>query len=200
MGVVYLKKVSINGNDYYYLFHTIREGEKFRKVSKYIGKEIPNEIEEIKKDFLAQIKSQPLASEDDGKVNVIEVLHDLQEKEGYLSRDSMMKLAKEFDIPGVDIYGVATFYSLFKLKKPGQYRVAICTGTACHVKGSDKLLAALEESLKIRRGETSKDGKVTLEAVNCIGACAKAPAMMVNDIVYGELTDESMKKIVQSLK
>ena len=112
----------------------------------------------------------------------------------------MIKLSKEFDVPGVKIYGVATFYSMFRLTKSGKHKIAICTGTACHVKDSGKLLTYLEELLGIKKGETTSDCKFTLEGVNCIGACAKAPAMMIDDIVYGELDKKQIKEIIGSLK
>ena len=157
------------------------------------------ELRRIKKEFLAEIKNKPKENEEK-KPNVVAILQDLQEKEGYLSKESMMELSKESGIPGVDIYGVVTFYSMFKLKQQGKYKVAICTGTACHVKNSDFLLKYLEELLDIKTGETTKDGKFTLEAVNCIGACAKAPAMMINEEVFGELTKEKTKEIIDNLK
>ena len=194
----YLKKVTINNNEYYYLFHTVRDKDKFRKVSKYIGKEIPKDIEKIKKEFLAEIKKQPkpVTVPD---YNVVQLLQDLQEKEGYLSKEAMIKLSKEMNIPAVFVCGVATFYSMFKLKKLGKYKISICSGTACHVKNSFLLLNYLEGLLGVKVGETTQDHKFTLEAVNCIGACAKAPAMMINDEVYGELTKGKVKKIIEEL-
>ncbi|MBU0615849.1 MAG: NAD(P)H-dependent oxidoreductase subunit E [Nanoarchaeota archaeon] len=132
--------------------------------------------------------------------NIVALLQDLQEKEGYLSKESMIKLSQELDIPGTDIFGVATFYSQFKLKKRGKFIVSICSGTACHVKNSNSLLKFLEELLEIKPGETTKDGNITLECVNCIGACAKAPAVMINDEVFGDLTKIKLKKIIKELK
>ncbi len=199
----YLKKVKIKGNEYFYLFHTVRDGDKFKKISKYIGKEKPSakEVESLKKEFISEIKKKPVEEIiQRRKPNVVAILQDLQQKEGYLSKDSMVKISKEMGIPGVDIYGVATFYSQFRLTQQGKYKISICTGTACHVKGSGKLLEFVETLLGIKTGQTTKDGKFTLERVNCIGACAKAPAMMINNEVYGQLTEDKVKKIIKGLK
>jgi NADH-quinone oxidoreductase E subunit len=198
----YLKKVNIKGHDYFYLFHTVRQGDKFKKLSRYIGKKepIPEQLMKIKQKFLEEIKSTESGDKEPEKMNVVEILQDLQEKEGYLSKDSMINLAKEMDIPAVNLIGVATFYSMFKLTKSGKHKVSVCTGTACHVNGSEKLIEYLEELLKVKRGETTPDGNITLEVVNCIGACAKAPAMMVDNIVHGQLTKEDVKSIVEDLK
>ncbi len=199
--MAYLKKVNINNNDYFYLFHTIREGDKFRKVSKYIGKEEPSpaELDRLKMEFEAEIKNKPIL-EERKKPNVVAILQDLQDKEGYLSKQSMISLSKKLDIPGIDLYGVATFYSMFKLNKPGKYKVSVCTGTACHVKGSKSLLDEMQRILKVEPGETTADGLITLEAVNCIGACAKAPAIMVDDVVHGELDKKKAKAIIDRLR
>ena len=204
----YLKKVKISNKEYFYLFHTVRKGNKFKKLSKYIGKDKPSavKLEKLKKDFLAEIKNKSIKgsarSDEPNKktVNIIAILQDLQERKKYLSREDMIALSKELDIPAIDIYGVATFYSQFRLTKPGRNKIAVCTGTACHVKGSNVLLAFLEDTLGIKSGQTTKDGKITLDAVNCIGACAKAPAMMVNDNVYGQLDRKKTKKIIENLK
>lgn len=199
----YIKKVNINNNEYYYLFHTVREGDKFRKLSKYIGKEKPSEkeVESLKKEFLKEIRKEPLFEEEEKKKpNVVAILQELQEEKGYLPKEDMISLSKRMGIPGVDVYGVATFYSQFKLKPSGKYKISVCRGTACHVKNSGELLEYLEELLGIKAGSTTKDNKITLERVNCIGACARAPAMMVNKTVYGELTKERIKRIVEELK
>jgi NADH-quinone oxidoreductase E subunit len=131
--------------------------------------------------------------------NTVNLLLSLQEKKGYLPRDEMVRLCKEKGMPGVDVYGVATFYSQFRLEKRGKYMLRLCRGTACHVKGSARLLEYLEEFLGIKPGQTTKDGKFTLQCVNCIGACARAPNIMVNDDVYGELDKAKLKKLLEAL-
>lgn len=130
------------------------------------------------------------------KTNVINILQKLQEEKGYLDEKEIIKISKEFDIPTVDLYGVATFYSLFNLEPKGENIITVCSGTACHVKKSEGITVELEKLLGIKRGKTTKDGKFTLETVNCIGACARAPAMMIGGEVFGELTPKKIKKIL----
>jgi NADH-quinone oxidoreductase subunit E len=132
--------------------------------------------------------------------NTINLLLSMQDKKGYLSKDGMVKACREKGRHGVELYGVATFYSQFRLEKRGKYMLRLCRGTACHVKGSTDLQEYIHELLGIRPGETSKDGKFTLQAVNCFGACARAPNIMVNDDVYGELTRPKLKKLLEGLK
>ena len=133
-------------------------------------------------------------------LNVVAALQELQEKNGYLPLEELRKLSQEQGMPGVDIYSVATFYNQFKLKKPAKYILAVCRGTACHVKNSENLLTYAKELLKIGEGDSTPDGLITLEVVRCIGACAKAPAIMVNDTVYGNMTNEKLKQVIESLK
>lgn len=198
----YLRKVTISNNEYYYLFHTIREGDKYKKISKYLGKEKPadSDLQKLKSDFLAEINKEPRPiDEKNPSPNVVALLLDLQEKKGYLSKEDMKQLSKEMDIPGVNIYGVATFYSQFRLSRHGKYTINLCRGTACHVKNSQAILESIESLLNIKKGQTTKDCKFTIETVNCIGACAKAPAMMINGVVYGELTRDKVNKILSEL-
>ena len=196
----YLKEVSIHGYRYFYLFHTVRKDGKFHKISKYLGKEKPSEEElvKLKKAFLDEIRYKPQIEEH--HINVVAILQELQKNKGYLEKEDVIQIAKQLKIPAVYLFGVATFYSMFKLYKPGKYIISMCRGTACHVKNSLSLLNYLEEILKIKAGQTTKDSMFTLETVNCIGACAKAPAMMINNTVYGELTKEKVKKIISELK
>lgn len=132
--------------------------------------------------------------------NVVYSLQQIQDKHGYLPSEELIRLSKVNGIPGVNIYGVATFYNQFKLNKPAKYIVSICRGTACHVRNSEGLLEYAEELLNIKAGESTPDGLISLEIVRCIGACAKAPAIMINDTVYGELDKEKLKKLLESLK
>jgi NADH-quinone oxidoreductase E subunit len=138
-------------------------------------------------------------TEEKHPAHVVAALQELQEKEGYLSEKSMKELAKSLDVPAVHIYAVATFYSMFKLKKQGRNVISVCRGTACHVKNSLEILEYLEELLNLKPGETTEDEKFTLQCVNCIGACAKAPAMMIGETVYGELTKQKAKKIIEGI-
>lgn len=198
--MVYLRKTTVDGTDYFYLYYISKENGFF-KFKRYIGKKRPteNKLKELKNKFLNDIKNNPKSFFKDDK-NVIERLQDIQEKKGYISDEDLIKLAKNLDLHMTDIFGAVTFYSQFKLNKPGKYKISVCRGTACHVKKSDKLLEFISKELGIKSGETTKDEKFSLESVNCIGACAKAPAIMINNKVYGDLTKDKIKKIIDSFK
>ena len=131
------------------------------------------------------------------KSNLIQVLNEVQEHYGYVPTKAQMAISEYLGIEMAEIYGVITFYSRFTLKPKGKYNIAICLGTACFVKGSEKLLDTAKETLKIKEGETTEDGKFSLEATRCIGACGLAPVFTVNDEVYGKATPELMKKVIQ---
>ena len=130
------------------------------------------------------------------KSNLIQVLNEVQEHYGYVPTKAQMAISEYLGIEMAEIYGVITFYSRFTLKPKGKYHIAIGLGTACFVKGSEKLLDTAKEALKIKEGETTEDGKFSLEATRCIGACGLAPVFTVNDEVYGKATPELMKKVI----
>ncbi len=132
--------------------------------------------------------------------NYISVLQSIQDEFGFIPKNETLEISKALDIPYVKLWGVATFYSQFKLKKEGEKIIQVCDGTACHVNHSEELTKALEEELDLKAGETTKDGKFTLEVVNCIGACAKAPAIMMDEQVYGDLDAKKVKKIIKDLR
>lgn len=134
------------------------------------------------------------------KEDLIPALQDIQKEYGYLSEDNLVLLSKKIDVPLTQISGVATFYNWFKLKPVGKYHISICRGTACHVNNSEQLQKSIEKKLKIKAGELTDDKMFSLECVNCIGACAKAPAMMINDVVYGELTEKKIDAILDDLR
>jgi len=136
----------------------------------------------------------------DENKNAVEALQEMQSKHGFLPKEELVKASRKLGIPLVDLMGVATFYSQFKMHPEGKYKVSVCRGTACHVKNSSTLLRHIEKKLGIRPGETTLDNKITLECVNCIGACAKAPAVMINDKVYGDLDEKKLDKIIGGLK
>jgi NADH-quinone oxidoreductase E subunit len=134
------------------------------------------------------------------KKELMQALQEVQKEFGYLSEENLILLSKKIDVPLSHISGVATFYNWFKLKPVGKYHVAICRGTACHVNNSEQLLHYLEKKLRINSGELTEDKLFSLECVNCIGACAKAPAMMINDAVYGELSEKKIDQILEELR
>jgi bidirectional [NiFe] hydrogenase diaphorase subunit len=117
---------------------------------------------------------------------LIEVLHKAQEAFGYLEEDVLLYIARGLKLPLSKVYGTATFYHLFSLKPAGAHTCVVCLGTACYVKGSDKILAELEKELGIKVGETTPDGKVSLMAARCIGACGIAPAVVFDGKVAGK--------------
>lgn len=134
------------------------------------------------------------------KSNLIQILNEVQEHYGYIPKDAQMEISEYLSIPLAEIYGVITFYARFTLKPKGKYNVAVCLGTACFVKGSEKVLDKAKEILKIDVGETTKDGKFSLEATRCIGACGLAPVFTVNEEVYGKATPELMEKVIEEYK
>lgn len=132
--------------------------------------------------------------------SLMPILHTAQEIYGYLPLEVQNYIAEELGIPLTDVYGVATFYSQFTLKPKGQYKIGLCMGTACYVKGAQKVLDKLQEVLNIEVGDTTDDGKFTLEATRCLGACGLAPVMMINDQVYGRLTPDDIADIIAKYK
>ncbi|MHC4761318.1 MAG: NADH-quinone oxidoreductase subunit NuoE [Planctomycetota bacterium] len=118
---------------------------------------------------------------------LIAVLHKAQALYGYLPQDVMDQVADKMQIPTAHIWGVATFYHYFNLKPVGKNIVSVCMGTACYVKGADKVLEALKRELGIKVGETTEDKLFTLQEARCLGACGIAPVIMINDKIYGEL-------------
>ncbi len=115
-----------------------------------------------------------------GRDSLIPILQEVQEHEGYLSKPAVVAIGRHLGLPASKVYGVATFYNQFRFQPVGEHHVTICRGTACHVKGSAAILAALQRELGIKPGETTRDGLFSLEVVACIGACGLAPVISVN--------------------
>ncbi len=134
------------------------------------------------------------------KDNLIQILNEVQEYYGYIPKSAQMEISKYLNLPMAEIYGVITFYARFTLKPKGKYNVAVCLGTACFVKGSERVLDKAKEILGIDVGETTADGKFSLEATRCIGACGLAPVFTINDEVYGKSTPELMEKVLKEYK
>ncbi len=117
----------------------------------------------------------------------IPVLHKAQEIYGYLPIEVQTMIAEGLDVPLAEIYGIVTFYTQFSLNPKGEYQIGVCLGTACYVKGSGDILEEIKEILKIDVGECTPDGKFSLEATRCVGACGLAPVVTINEDVYGRL-------------
>lgn len=124
------------------------------------------------------------------------IMQKAQDLFGYLSLETQTVISEALDVPVSEIYGVATFYSQFSLQPKGDRIISICTGTACYVKGSQPLLEEVERQLGIKCGETSADGKFTVEATRCLGCCGLAPVLVVGDDVYGRLSPKDVKDII----
>ena len=128
------------------------------------------------------------------------VLQEAQNIFGYVPQDVQQIIADGLGTTLAEVYGVATFYAQFSLEPKGQYVVGVCLGTACYVKGSQKVLDKLSEELKIPVGKTTPDGVFTLNATRCLGACGLAPVMMINDEVYGRLTPDEVPAILNKYR
>lgn len=132
--------------------------------------------------------------------SLIMALHDLQGRLGYVPREWAMKLGREMDVPLARIYEVVTFYNYFKLEAPGKYIISVCTGTACHIKGSDELLAGLEKELNVSEGQSTPDKEYHLQAVRCLGCCGLAPLVSVNGKVYGKLKTAESHYVIEHVQ
>jgi len=131
---------------------------------------------------------------------LISVLHKAQELFGYLPSELQLYVARKLNIPAAKVYGVVSFYSYFSQEKRGKYTINVCLGTACFVKGIEKVMHAFPEELNIISGQTTSDGLFTLRDVRCIGACGLAPVVMINDKVYGHVKAEDVGKIISDFK
>jgi len=130
----------------------------------------------------------------------IQLLSKIQNTFGYLPQEVISKVSKELDIPEATLYGVATFYAMFRFKPLGKYTIKLCRGTACHVQGSLLIAQEVMRYLGVSEGETTDDGLFTLELVACLGCCSLAPVMMVEDDVYGRLTPDKAVKVLESYR
>ncbi len=131
---------------------------------------------------------------------LIPVLHAVQDVTGYLCDESLTQIADKMNIPLSKVYGVATFYSLFNVQPKGKYIIRLCESAPCHIVGAEDVYKALEENLGIKAGENTPDGLFTLEYASCLGVCGVAPAMMINDEVYGNLKPEMIPGILDKYR
>ena len=127
---------------------------------------------------------------------VMPVLQQAQEVYGYLPIEVQTMIAEGLDVSLAEVYGVATFYSQFSLNPKGKHRISVCMGTACYVKGADKILEALQQKLGINVGECTSDGLFSVDATRCVGACGLAPVMMIDEDVYGKITPDQIDDIL----
>jgi NADH-quinone oxidoreductase subunit E len=131
---------------------------------------------------------------------LIPLLQDVQAAHGYLSRDAVVRIGRHLRLPASKVYGVATFYNQFRFQPLGRHHIQVCRGTACHVKNSLQTLNALQRTLQVKPGQTTRDGLFSLEVVACLGACGLAPLMAVNGEFHAGATAERAMKIVRTLR
>jgi NADH-quinone oxidoreductase E subunit len=136
----------------------------------------------------------------EGRDNLIPILQDIQNKKGFLSKESIIEVGQHLKIPTSKIFGVATFYNQFRFEPFGKYHIQICRGTACHVLGSSTVLQEVEKTLKTKAGQTTRDGMFSIEVVACIGACGLAPVITVNGEFHAKVTAQSIKEIIEEYK
>jgi len=134
------------------------------------------------------------------KASLIAILQDVQAKMNYLPRKALLQISKSLDIPTARIYEVATFYKAFSLEPKGKHTLRVCLGTACHVRGGARLLDYLENLLGVKAGRTTRDLSFTLETVNCLGACALGPVLVIDDRVYGRIRADKIESILKKYR
>jgi len=153
-----------------------------------ISQKTRTKIEEICKSF------------DNNQGELINVLHKTQDYLGYLPAEAQEVIAQELEIPTAKVYGVVSFYSFFTMIPKGRYPVSICMGTACYVRGAERILDEFKHLLGLNVGETGADGLFSLASLRCVGACGLAPVVLVGEKVYGRLASEDVKSIVEEYK
>jgi NADH:ubiquinone oxidoreductase subunit E len=131
---------------------------------------------------------------------IVAILQDIQEAYNYLPKDALVKLSHELNIPLSRILSVATFYKAFSLTPKGKYPINVCLGTACHVRGGERIMNKMERELGIKRGETSEDLNFSLDEVRCLGCCGLAPVVMIGKDVHGKLSESKITAILDQYK
>jgi NADH-quinone oxidoreductase subunit E len=132
--------------------------------------------------------------------SLIPLLQDVQETAGYLSRDAVVEIGRHLKLPAAKIYGVATFYNQFRFQPKGKYHFMVCRGTACHVKGSLKVLEMAQKLLKLKPGQTSRDKLFSLEVVACMGACGLSPVVNLNGEFHAKVTPRQLARLIQECR
>ena len=136
----------------------------------------------------------------EGKITLVGVLQQISRIHGYLPEDVLNQVSKEIQVPISLFFSLATFYTSFRLEPIGRQHVCVCMGTACHVRGADKVLETLERELDLKAGRTKGDGSCTLETVNCLGACAMGPLVTVNGEYHGKMDQRQIMKLIKQVK
>lgn len=134
------------------------------------------------------------------KEQLISLLQDVQAEFNYLPQDVLIKISQTLEIPLSQVFSVATFFHAFSLKPRGRHTITVCLGTACHVKGGQRLVDKMARDYHLKPGETTEDEKFTLETVNCLGCCALGPVVVVDDKYEGQVTPDKLDKILKNYK
>jgi len=137
---------------------------------------------------------------DAGRDHLIPILQEIQEAEGYLSKEAIMRVGTALHLPASKIFGVATFYNMFRFQPKGEHHVMVCRGTACHVKGSKRVLDQVTRTLRIEPGQTTRDGRFSLEVVACMGACGLAPVVNINGQFHAKATPLKLQRILDECR
>jgi len=132
--------------------------------------------------------------------SLLPLLQDIQNDQGYLSEESITRIAASLGLSASQVYGVATFYDQFRFEPRGRFHIQICHGTACHINNSARIIQEAERLLKIKPGQTTRDGTFSLEIVNCMGACGLSPVIAINDTYYHGIATEDLKEIIENCK
>ncbi len=154
---------------------------------------------ELKKSQVEKIKEM-CRSFDADPGELINILHKVQGSFGYLPAEVQEVIARELNIPVAKVYGVVTFYSFFSMIPKGKFPISVCTGTACYVRGAETVLQEFKKELKLEVGETTDNGKFSINCLRCVGACGLAPVVMVGDKTYGRVSPEMVKDIISEYR
>jgi NADH-quinone oxidoreductase subunit E len=149
----------------------------------------------VKKQFKEKVE-QVLAKYRHDKSALIDILQDTQSAIGYLPQEALEEIHAGLDVPLSRVYSVATFFKAFSLTPRGRHLINVCLGTACHVRGADKVLEQMEKELGIKKGGNTKDLRFTLETVNCVGACALGPMIIIGEDYHGEMTPDKVSEVL----
>lgn len=130
---------------------------------------------------------------------LLPILQDIQKQENWLPKEALQRVADKLQVPLTRVYGMATFFRAFSLKPRGKHICTVCLGTACHVRGAPKLVEKIERDMKVQAGETTADLEFTLETVNCVGACALGPLVILDGTYHGNITSPKLDKVLKGL-
>jgi NADH-quinone oxidoreductase subunit E len=168
---------------------------QFKPIDGRIVKRLPAEEVEIDPELKASV-DEAIEHHEHERAPLISVLQDINIDRGYLPEDVLKYLSQRLGIPVARVYHVATFYSAFSLVPRGEHLIKVCVGTSCHVRGAARILEALENRLEIKAGQTTEDRAFTLETVNCLGACALSPVIVIDSKYYGDMSLTKVDKLI----